>query len=40
MDDNRFTTADHTCEGEIELTDISEDAFEDNGHAIAWAMND
>jgi hypothetical protein len=35
----RFTTADHTCEGEIELTDISEDTFEDNGHAIAWAMN-
>jgi hypothetical protein len=35
----RFTTADHTCEGEIELTAISEDTFEDNGHAIAWAMN-
>ncbi len=34
----RFTTADHTCEGEIKLTAISEDAFEDNGHAIAWAM--
>jgi hypothetical protein len=39
MEGNRFTTADHTCEGEIELTDISEDTFEDNGHAIAWAMN-
>jgi hypothetical protein len=35
----RFTTADHTCEGEIELTAISEETFEDNGHAIAWAMN-
>jgi hypothetical protein len=35
----RFTTAGHTCEGEIELTAISEDTFEDNGHAIAWAMN-
>lgn len=34
----RFTTADHTCEGEIELVSISEDTFEDNGHAIAWAM--
>jgi hypothetical protein len=35
----RFTTADHTCEGEIELTSISEDTFEDNGHAIVWTMN-
>lgn len=34
----RFTTADHTCEGEMELVSISEDTFEDNGHAIAWAM--
>lgn len=34
----RFTTADHTCEGRVELDSISEDAFEDNGHAIAWAM--
>lgn len=34
----RFTTEDHTCEGEIELVSISEDTFEDNGHAIAWAM--
>ena len=34
----RFTTGDHTCEGQIELVSISEDTFEDNGHAIAWAM--
>ena len=34
----RFTTADHTCEGWVELVSISEDTFEDNGHAIAWAM--
>ncbi len=34
----RFTTDDHTCEGQIELVSISEDTFEDNGHAIAWAM--
>ncbi len=34
----RFATADHTCEGRIDLESISEDTFEDNGHAIAWAM--
>ena len=34
----RFTTADHTCEGRVELVSISEDTFEDNSHAIAWAM--
>ena len=34
----RFTTADRTCEGQIELVSISEDTFEDNGHTIAWAM--
>lgn len=34
----RFTTSDHTIEGEIELIAISEDTFADNGHAIAWAM--
>ena len=34
----RFTTADRTCGGEVELVSISEDTFEDNGHAIAWAM--
>ena len=34
-----FTTDDHSCEGEIRLTAVSEEKFEDNGHAIAWAMN-
>ena len=34
----RFITADHTGEGRVELVSISEDTFEDNGHAIAWAM--
>lgn len=34
----RFITADRTCEGGIKLTAIAEDTFEDNGHAIAWAM--
>jgi len=34
-----FTTSDTTCEGAIELKAVSEVAFEDDGHAIAWAMN-
>lgn len=34
----RFTTEGHTCEGEIELVSISKETFLDNGHAIAWAM--
>ena len=34
----RFATADHSCEGEVELVSISEDTFENNGHAIACAM--
>ena len=33
-----YTTDDHTCEGQIRLAAASEVAFEDNGHAIAWAM--
>ena len=33
-----FTTADHSCEGEIRLTAVSDEFFADNGHAIAWAM--
>ena len=36
----RFITADHTCEGEIELVNISDETFADNGHAIAWAMSE
>lgn len=35
----RFTTADHTCEGEIKLVSVSDETFKDNGHAIAWAMS-
>ena len=34
----RFTTADHTIEGKVQLVKISDDSFIDNGHAIAWAM--
>ena len=33
-----FLTDDHTCEGEIKLTAVSDEMFADNGHAIAWAM--
>ena len=33
-----FTTDDHTCEGEIRLTAISEEMYPDNGSAIAWAL--
>lgn len=33
-----FTTDDHSCEGEITLTAVSDEFFADNGHAIAWAM--
>lgn len=33
-----FTTDDHSCEGEIRLTAVSDEFFKDNGHAIAWAM--
>jgi hypothetical protein len=34
-----FLTDDTTCEGAIGLAAASEIAFEDDGHAIAWAMN-
>lgn len=33
-----FLDADHTCEGAIGLRAASEVEFEDDGHAIAWAM--
>ena len=33
-----FTTDDHSCEGEIRLTAVSDEFFADNGHSIAWAM--
>ena len=33
-----YTTEDHTCEGNIKLTAVSTERFEDNGHALAWGM--
>ena len=33
-----YTTEDHTCEGEVRLAAVSDERFEDNGHALAWAM--
>lgn len=33
-----FTTADHTCEGEIKLEKISTEMYPDNGSAIAWCI--
>ena len=33
-----FLTDDHSCEGTIGLRAASEVEFTDNGHAIAWAM--
>lgn len=33
-----FLDDDHTCEGTIGLRAVSEVEFEDDGHAIAWAM--
>ena len=35
----RFTTEDHTCEGDIKLVSVSDETFIDNGHAMAWAMS-
>ena len=35
----RFSTDNHTCEGKVELISISDDTFEDDGHAIAWAIS-
>ena len=35
-----FTTTDHTCEGEVKLVKVSCDRFEDDGHAIAWAISE
>lgn len=34
-----FLTDDTSCEGTIGLKGVSEVAFEDEGHAILWAMN-
>ena len=33
-----FLTDDHTCEGTIGLRAASEVEFDDDGHAIAWAL--
>ena len=32
------TTADKSCEGEIRLTAVSDEHFEDAGHALQWGM--
>ena len=34
----KFLSNDHTCEGTIGLSAASAVEFEDDGHAIAWAM--
>lgn len=34
----RFTTDDHSIEGEVELIEVAAEQFSDNGHAIAWAI--
>ena len=33
-----FLSDDHSCEGTIGLRAVSEVEFEDDGHAISWAM--
>jgi hypothetical protein len=33
-----FLDDDHDCESAVELTTVSEEFFEDDGHAIAWAI--
>ena len=33
-----YLTDDTSCEGVIGLKDVSEAEFEDDGHAVAWAM--
>lgn len=33
-----FLDGDHSCEGTIGLKAVSDVEFEDDGHAIAWAM--
>lgn len=33
-----FTTENHDCDGTIELVKVSDELFEDNGHAIEWAL--
>ena len=33
-----FTSDDHSCEGKIRLKAASDPIFEDDGHAISWAI--
>ena len=33
-----FTSDDHSCESKIRLRAASDVEFEDDGHAVAWAM--
>ena len=33
-----YLTDDHTCEGLIGIREVSDVEFEDDGHAIAWAI--
>lgn len=33
-----FLDDDHSCEGEVTLEEVSEVEFYDDGHAIAWAL--
>lgn len=34
-----YLTDDTTCEGTIGISEVSEVEFEDEGHAIEWAIN-
>ncbi|MBR0076259.1 MAG: hypothetical protein IJP96_10955 [Synergistaceae bacterium] len=34
----QFTTDNYDCDGTIELVKISDEFFEDKGHAIEWAL--
>ena len=36
----RFTGRVQTCCGEIKLVNVSKRRFEDDGHALAWAMGE
>lgn len=36
----RFDSDDQSCEAPIVLRKISQDFFEDEGHAIAWAISE
>lgn len=36
----RFDSDDHSCEAPIALRKVSQDFFEDEGHAIAWAISE